>query len=55
MLFGKDHIVNATSEKISFFPLDFAVTKICVAMRLAEDGKKRVTYSFNYPLVYRVN
>ena len=34
----------------SFFPFNFAITKICVAIRLAEDGT-RMGYSFDYPLV----
>ena len=40
MFAGKDHIINTTSKTRSFFPLNFAITKILVAIRLAEDGTK---------------
>ena len=35
----------------SFLPFNFAITKICVVIRLAEDGQEWAAYSFNYPLV----
>ena len=40
MFAGKDHAINTTSETRSSLPLNFAITKICVAIRLAEDGTK---------------
>ena len=39
----------------SFFPFNFAITKIGVAIRLAEDRTRREAYSFNYPLVFKIN
>ena len=35
----------------SFLPFNFAVTKICAAIRLSENGTRMGAYSFDYPLV----
>ena len=35
----------------SFLPLNFAITKIFVVIRLAEDEEEWAAHSFNYPLV----
>ena len=40
MFAGKDHIINTTFETRFSLPLNFAITKICVAIRLAEDVTK---------------
>ena len=36
-----------------FFPFNFAIIKICVAIHLAED-EEWATYSFDYPLVIKL-
>ena len=36
---------------ILFLPFKFSVTNICVAIRLAQDGKQWAAHSFNYPLI----
>ena len=40
MFAGKDHIINTTFETRSSLPLNFAITKICVVIRLAKDVTK---------------
>ena len=51
-LVGTDNITNKASQKIiSILPFNCAITKICVVIRLAEDGTRWAAYSFNYPQV----
>ena len=37
--------------KTKSLQFNFAVTKICAAIHLSEDGTRMAAYGFNYPLV----
>ena len=43
---------NVENSIKSFLPFNFAITKICVRIHLAEDGTRWAVYSFDYPLVF---
>ena len=47
-------ITNKASQNEVFLPINFAITTICVEIRLAEKEQEWVVYSFNYPLVNKV-
>ena len=51
-LAGTDDIPKKASQKNFFLSFNFTITKICFAVRLAEDGTRMGGISFNYPLVY---
>ena len=49
---GKNYIKNTISQnKRAYSPFDFESLKICVAIRIAEDGTTMGAYSFNYILL----
>ena len=51
ILAGTNDITKTLKIKY-FLCFNFAITKICVAIRLAEDGKGMAAYSFDYPQVF---
>ena len=47
-LIGMDDITKKASQNKIFFPCNFSIMKICVAIRLAEDGTRQFQLSSSF-------